>query len=360
MYSFELSENYFSNGEEEVFNDYLSLHGLDSGIWQVYASLFKSGTKHTQPLLLRVYKNGDLYAAAIIIKCHQYGRALFNSNFLADTIDLVKVPFYLWIKFGCCMDMMSNPGFVKDPEKSDEVFRAMINFLKKNSLLTFINDYSDNYKLFENASILPALPHALIDNSLMTSIEDYIGDFKNIKRKIRVFKNKGGEYSLVKAQLSDKQTSSLKDCFLATSEKSVFYLPYQDLYLSAAINTSRTKLHNVYYFVATLNGEFLGYQAAVKTGDKLNALHGAFNRNLKTTYHAYDILFVKMTEFAIENELRSIDFGAVLNLTKQKMVNKSIDLSYFILSKYSAIQKIFSFLLKLTKIQSSEQLKFRE
>jgi hypothetical protein len=125
------------------------------------------------------------------------------------------------------------------------------------------------------------------------------------------------------------------------------------------MNTSRTKLDNVYYFIATLNGEFLGYQAAVKTGDKLNALHGAFNRNLKTTYHAYDILFIKMTEFAIENNLRTTDYGAVLNLTKQKMINRSIDLSYFILSKYSAFQKIFNFLLKFTKIQSDEQLKFR-
>ena len=91
----------------------------------------------------------------------------------------------------------------------------------------------------------------------------------------------------------------------------------------------------------------------------MNALHGAFDRTRKTTYHAYDILFVKMTEFAIEKGLDSVDFGAVINHTKSKMVNKTVEMSYFFYSKYSIVQKAFNLLLKLTKIQGSEQMKFR-
>lgn len=359
MYTFKLTDKFFSNKEEEVFEDYLSFHGLDNSIWEVYSCLFKASTKHTKPLLLKVYKGDNLYGAAIIIKCNRYGKSLFNNPLIAKLIDGVNIPFYLWMKFGCCMDMMSNPGFVKDPEKADEVFKAIATYIKKNSLLAIINDYTENSELYEDASVLPALPHALIDCSFMTSIQDYTKKFKNIKRKIRVFKSKGGEYKRVLQKLSAEQITSLKECFLATSEKSVFYLPYQDLYLNAAIKTSKTNIENVYYFIATLNGEFLGYQAAIQTGSNLNALHGAFNRKLKTTYHAYDILFVKMTEFAIENGLKTIDFGAVINLTKQKMVNKSVDMSYFILSKYSTIQKVFNIFLRSTKIQGNEQMRFR-
>ncbi len=65
-----------------------------------------------------------------------------------------------------------------------------------------------------------------------------------------------------------------------------------------------------------------------------------------------------MTEFALEQGLKSCDFGAVVNFTKQKMVNKTIDMSYFLFSKYAIIQKIFSWFLKLTKIQGDKQLKF--
>jgi Acetyltransferase (GNAT) domain len=359
MYTFVITDKFLSKEETNVFQDYIRSKGLDDNIWEIYNSLFKSKTKHTKPLLLRVYKDANIYGAAVIIKCNKYGKSLFNNYLLSKLINLFKIPFYLWMKFGCCMDMMSNPGFVKDPKKADEVFRAITNYLKKNTLLTIINDYSINSELYHEASILPALPHALIDCSSMTTILDYTTNFKNIKRKIRVFKSKGGEYKRISQRLSQEQILSLKNCFLSTTKKSVFYLPYQDLYLSAAVNTSLLEIKNAYYFVATLNGEFLGYQAAIQSGSNLNALHGAFNRNLKTTYHAYDILFVKMTEFAIENRLKMIDFGSVINLTKQKMINKSIEMSYFIISKYSLVQKIFNLFLKSTKIQGNKQMKFR-
>ena len=225
MYTFELTDRYFSVKEKEVFKDYLSFHGLDDSIWEVFSCLFKSAVKNTTPLLLRVFKESELHGAAIVIKCNNYGQSLFKSRVLSGVINLVNVPFYLWIKFGCCMDMMSNPGFCKDPEKADEVCGAMIAYLKEHSILTIINDYTENIALYKKASILPALPHALIETTSMITIGDYMSDHKNIKRKMRVFKNKGGEYIRISSQLNEDQISSLKKCFSSTAEKSAFYLP---------------------------------------------------------------------------------------------------------------------------------------
>lgn len=359
MYTFELSDKFLSKEEQKIFGDHLSYYGLDKGIWEVFSSLFKSGVKYTQPLLLRIFKDSELFGAIIITKCSKYGEALFDNKLLSGAINLLGIPYFQWIKFGCCMDMMSNPGFVKNPESSDEVFKAAIRFLMNKGVLTIITDYTENSRLYEGASILPALPHALIDCSNMKSVQDYLNDHKNIKHKLKVFKNKGGEYIRVDHNLDNEQLSFLKKCFLSTAEKSVFYLPYQDLYLNAALTTSRTNIKNAFYFIASINGEFLGYQAALKTGRFLNALHGAFDRNRKTTFHAYDILFVKMTEFAIEQGLKICDFGAVINFTKQKMANKTVDMSYFLLSRYSIIQWLFNFFLEFTKIQNKKLLKFR-
>ena len=178
MYTFKLSDKFFSNSEKQVFEDYLRFQGLDNGIWDVFSCLFEAGTQHTKPLLLKVYKNADLFGAAIIIKCNRYGKSLFSNYFLSNLIDFVNIPFYLWMKFGCCMDMMTNPGFVKDPEKADEVNTAIATYLRKKNLLTIINDYTENSDLYEEASILPALPHALIDCSKMTSLQDYTKRFK--------------------------------------------------------------------------------------------------------------------------------------------------------------------------------------
>ncbi len=358
-YTFQLTDKFLSEEEQLVFDDYLNFIGLDRGVWEVFDSLFRSGVRNTQPLMMRIFSDAELCGAIVLTKCSGYGKALFDNKLLAGFMNLFSIPYYQWIKFGCCMDMMSNPGFVRYPEQTDEVSRAAIRFLKKNSILTIITDYTENSGLYDGASILPALPHALIDCSGMTSIQDYLQDFKNIKRKLKVFKNKGGEYIRVEQKLDNEQLASLKKCFISTSENSVFYLPYQDLYLNAALTTSTTSIDNVYYFIAMMDGEFLGYQAALKTGKYLNALHGAFDRDRKTTYHAYDILYVKMTEFALENGLKICDFGAVLNFTKQKMVNKTIDMSYFLLGKYAVGQKIFSWFLKLTKIQGDKQLKFK-
>jgi len=41
--------------------------------------------------------------------------------------------------------------------------------------------------------------------------------------------------------------------------------------------------------------------------------HGAFDRNHATTYHAYDLLFVEMTLYAIEHDLKLIDVGSARN-----------------------------------------------
>ncbi len=360
MFTFEISDRFLSKEEQEIFKDYLTDQGLDAQIWGVFECLFRSGVRNTSPYLLRAYQGSELTGVAILIRCRRYGKALFNHPILSGVTNLFTIPFYLWIKFGCCMDMMSNPGFVKDPERADELFSAMADYMKKEYFMTIITDYSHHAALYPDASILPALPHGLIETSGMSCIEDYNRNFKNIKRKKREFRSKGGAYSEVEHNLEKDQLIDLKKCFVTTSEKSVFYLPYQDLYLNAALTTSGTPLKNVFYFVATLNGEFLGYQAAIKTGKKLNALHGAFDRNRKTTFHAYDILFEKMTEFAIEHGLETVDFGAIVNLTKQKMVNQSIPMSYFLFSKYPLVQKLFNTILKYTKIQGDRQMKFRE
>jgi hypothetical protein len=128
-YTFQLCDKFLSAEEKKVFDDFLNSHNLDKNIWDVFTSLFSSKVKGSIPLMLKVYEESNLCGAAIIIRCTRYGRSLFNNKALAKIIDFVGTPFYLWIKFGCCMDMMSNPGFVRDPDKSEEIYSAMGKFL---------------------------------------------------------------------------------------------------------------------------------------------------------------------------------------------------------------------------------------
>jgi len=360
MYSFELTGQFISEKERAVFRDFLHFYGIDEGVWKIFECLFNAKTKGTVPLLLKVYENSDLAGAAVILRCSRYGSSLYDNKLMADFFDLLHIPFYLWIKFGCCMDMMSNPGFVRDPAKSNSIYSAIADYLGKNSWMTMINDYTTNSVLYPKAVTLPALPHALIDTSAMTETGDYVRQHKNIRRKYQIFKKNGGTFHSVQNVLEPQDIEMVRKCFISTAEKSVFYLPYQDLYLNSAILTSSTRINNVIYFIARLNGEFIGYQAAIKTGDCLNALHGAFDRNRPTTYHAYDLLFVEMTNYAIEHNLKIVDAGAVLNTTKQRMVNCTRPMSYFMLSRKPIIRWIFLMITKHSKIQGRKQMRFHE
>jgi hypothetical protein len=358
MFTFELSGQFISEKEREIFRDFLKFYSIDEGVWKIFECLFKTKANGTVPLLLKVYEKSDLAGAAIILRCSKYGRSLYNNKLLAGFCDFLSIPFYLWIKFGCCMDMMSNPGFVRDPAKSDLIYRAIAKYLGKHSLMTMVNDFATNSDLYPNSIRLPALPHALIDTSRFKEIGDYVKLHKNIRRKYQIFKNNGGSFHIEQNVLETSDIEMVKRCFLSTAENSVFYLPYEDLYLNSALLTSSTPINNVVYFVARLNGEFIGYQAAIKTGDYLNALHGAFDRNRPTTFHAYDLLFVEMAHFAIDHNLKLIDVGAVLNTTKQRMVNCTRPMSYYMLSRNSLMRWIFQMVTKYSKIQGREQMRF--
>ncbi len=359
-FTFQLRDRFLTEDEQEIFDSHVKILQLEENIWEVFEVLFQSETSSTRPLLLMVYQGDELVGVSILIECKKYGMALFSNKHLAAFLNAFRIPCYLWIKFSCCMDMMSNMGFVKDPEQADEIFGAMIEYIKRKFLLSVITDYVENSSSYDRASVLPALPHALIDTSGMSDIEDYLKTHKNIKKKIRRLQNKGGVFEVVKTPMDSNYISSIESCFVATAEKSVFYLPYQDLYLQSALKVSKSPLRQVYYFVVKIHGEIIGYQAAILSGKYLNALHGAFDRNRSTNHHAYDVLFVKMTEFALEHQVELVDFGAVLNATKQRMVNQTRDMSYFVMSKYAIIQRAFNLLLKNTRIQSKEQLQFRQ
>lgn len=358
MYTFDLSTRFLSPEEAGQFNAYLDSIHVDEHIWEIFAGLFRSATKVTQPYMLRAYENGQLCGAAIIIKCTYYGRSLFDNPGLVKLFNALRIPSYMWLKYGCCMDMLSNPGFTVQPEKTGEIFSAMADFLRQHTPQIVITDYHENATLYPQAAVLPFMPHGLVATAGMKSLQDYVGGHKNIKKRLNSFKNNGGSTDIVRGALDEPTLASMKRCFLATADKSTVYLPYEDLYLKSALAISSMPSDFVYHFIARKDGEFLGYQAAIKTGTRLNALHGAFDRERTTNFYAYDNLIVRMAEFAIQEGLESVDFGSILNLTKQRLMNQSLAMDYYLLSKSSLTQKVLTGFLKLTKSQGKEQMRF--
>ena len=92
-YTFELTDKFLSLEEQLVFVDYLHSQGLDRAVWEVFDSLFRSGVKNTQPLMLRIYSGTELYGAIVLTRCSGYGKALFDNRLLAGFMNLFSIPY---------------------------------------------------------------------------------------------------------------------------------------------------------------------------------------------------------------------------------------------------------------------------
>ena len=89
-YTFELSDQFLSVEEQLVFDEYLNVHELDRGIWEVFASLFRSGVRNTQPLMLRIYSDNELFGAIVLTRCSGYGKALFDNKLLSRFHEFIQ------------------------------------------------------------------------------------------------------------------------------------------------------------------------------------------------------------------------------------------------------------------------------
>ncbi|MCP4642843.1 MAG: hypothetical protein GY851_20515 [bacterium] len=100
MFSITLNSTMLSEEERDCFGDYLRRHGVDEGVWEVYACFLQTSTRATQPKVLRVYRDGDLVGAAFVAQCKAYGKSLFQAPVLHAPIDLVGLPSFIWIRVG--------------------------------------------------------------------------------------------------------------------------------------------------------------------------------------------------------------------------------------------------------------------
>ena len=356
---FTLTNQFFEEYEQLAFLPYLVELGLDERIWSIFRILWKCNDCYNRPIILRAYEDESLVGAIILLKCQNYGRSLFRNSMLWRGTDILRIPVYLWLRLGCGMDLISNPGFFISRINEAEIITGMMAYLNKSQLVTLVNDYSANRNLYKESNELGALPHAIITTGNFIDLNDYIAQFKNLKRKIRAFKNKGGSIEVFFDQLPITYLDAMKKCFDSTCKTSRFHLPYQRLYNQLAIACGKTAVEKICYFIALMNGKLVGYQATLVSGNHLITLHGAFDRNLKSTYHAYEALICKMVNFSIKQRLIQIDLGAVINHTKKRMINKSIPMSYFLMSKYSWLRRAFNLLISFSNIQSQSQLQFR-
>jgi len=357
-FQYSITSTQLSQQEKDQLYAHLQLLGLDESIWSVYDSFLKTRTKHSIPLILRLRSGNDLVAAVILIKCYDHGSTLTGIKPLARMMKYFRMPAYIWMRSGIGAEILANPGFVNLKYDHDEVIAMIIRYIKTNCFLTFILDLQDGAGLYPDFLQLPYPDEGVIDIKEVQNAENYIAIHRNIKKKIRHYKNKGGIIEITKGPLDIGSRKTIGRCVELTSEKSVFKLPYQENYSRMCMESAAIQNESIVHFICKSEKEFFGYHSFIRFETQLRCLNGAFNRELPSTHHAYENMILQVVDYASQSGIEKIFFGPVLNETKRRMMHEFLPNRIFFTSNNGLLRRLFPIVLKNSRMMNKELKQF--
>ncbi|MEN8225708.1 MAG: GNAT family N-acetyltransferase [Bacteroidota bacterium] len=358
MISMHESSRPLSSEEKEIYEAHLHTLGLDSNIWDLYERFLQVSSAYSIPRIIRVMEGKDHLAHIYMIKCRDYGATLSRSGIIKSMSRLMGIPVYSWLRSGIAAENNANPGYLNTSTGDDNTMSKLIEHLKQKYFMIFILDLESNHGQYTNAVTLPYTDEGIVDTSTYQSIDDYRKQHKNLKKKFRVYRNHGGRTDIEKGRLSVEDQQHIASCVLSTSKKSVFKLPYQDIYPAMCSSSAEIDNDRIIHFLSRSDDQFFGYHSFIQFNEQMRCLNGAFNRELKSTYHAYENMIYKVIEYAIEQKIRTIYFGPVLNETKKRMMNQFLPTRLYVYSKFPLVLKLFTPILKNSRMANRQVLAF--
>jgi len=357
-YSFTLSSDPLNTKEKDLFKGHLESLELNNTIWNLFESLFQTTSRDTVPLMLRMSSGDELVAAVVMIKCFNYGITLTRLKPLINLIQLFRFPVHVWMRAGIAPELMANPGFVNDKYDSAEIYPILMEHIQRKLFLSFVHDLKDNSHLYPSGIKLDYPDEGVIDMEDVVSEENYRRLHKNIKKKIRHFRSKGGMVEIITGRLSDEDVQMVGQSIESTSKHSIFKLPYQEIYPAMCMASATIEDENVVHFICRTETLFLGYHSFLDFGTHLRCLNGAFNRELKTTHHAYENMIMKVVAYADERKIKRIYFGPVLNETKSRMMHEFLSTRIHFSSSNPILKAVFPPILKNSRMANKSVMRF--
>ena len=358
MYTLSFSSIPLTTTEKSCFRDHLFELGLDNTIWVVYEKFLLITYEYSRPLIIRVRKDNEIFACIFLIECRDYGPSISRLKIIKYIARKLPIRAYIWMKAGIASEICANPVFINRNVGSDLEIGEILHLLRKKVLLLIIHDLAGNASLHPASIVMPYTDEGIIDTRRYTTINDYLADHHNLKKKLKEYQKIGGRVDIIKGRLDEPVVKKIKECVISTGERSVFKLPYQNDYPDMCAGSATIDNPNVIHFLCRSDEEFYGYHSFIVFKNQIRCLNGAFNRNLATTYHAYENMIYSVVEYAVENEILTVYFGPTLNETKKRMMNNFFPTQLYISSKMPLLLKLFVPLLRRSRLNARELMEF--
>lgn len=357
-FQYMLNDVPLSSDEKGQMEAHVHSLGLDGSIWGLYDALLLTRSKYSIPLILRVNAGNDLVAAVILIRCFDHGATLTSFKPLANSMKYLRMPAYIWMRSGIGAEILANPGFVNLKYEYDEVIKGIIQYISKHCFLAFILDLKERANLYPGSVQLPYPDEGVIDIREVQSAENYISLHGNIKKKIRHYRNKGGVIEIIHGALDPETRQMIGRCVELTALKSAFKLPYQENYPRMCMESAAIKDDSIVHFICKSDQDFFGYHSFIRFESQLRCLNGAFNRELRTTHHAYENMILKVVEYAALSGIEKVYFGPVLNETKRRMMHEFLPNNLYFNSNNELLRTIFPTVLKNSRMMNKDVMRF--
>jgi hypothetical protein len=345
--TFTISGDPITPDEQAVFDADLDELNVDHGIWDVFNTVLETGTDYSKPYVLRGYDGSRLAGLAIVYECRKTGETLFDPP-MSTLMNLPGMPSFVWIRYGITVDQCANPGFVAEGIDRRAFVEQSVQFLLSKYLMGNVVDYDAPSANLEGAVVVPFADFGVVEVDGLDSTDEFLRRGKNLRRKLKKFRNKGGAVRVIEGPMPDELRSPAIEAFDTLDIP--FYSPFQDNYTNMAEAVTSMDATHMVHIVATLEGQYAGHQSFCQSGNGLHCQSGAFDRRHHTTYHAYENIIVESVQYLFDNDLSRIDYGPVLNETKKKLMTGFIPVVNRVCTRYRTMAKAMPLIMNRSKI----------
>jgi hypothetical protein len=346
-FSFTLTGETTRPDERDVLAGGLAASGLDATVWPVLDAMARTGTPNTTPKVLRAFLDGRLAGLAYILECRRIGRCFFDVP-VASVIDMAPMPMFCWTRNGALIDSHANAGFVAAGLDPHAFYTAAIGYLTRRYLYGSVMDMAADPAAGPHASsALFDCGHCRLDEG--ASVDAFLDRSGSLRRKLNKFRNKGGTVEVLRGAMPPQVLAEAMGCYATLTPLAL--LPFQDNYVAMSAATASLSSDRLVHVVCRLGGALAGYHSFVICGRTMHCLSGAFDRTRHSTFHAYEVLIVESLRVAIDHHVRQIDYGAVLNETKARMMDTFSRTELRIYSRFAAVRGAMRLVVGRSKVR---------
>lgn len=317
MWDFTLTPTPFTRPEHDLLAEDLLRQGSDPSLLDVLSATVGVSSRWTRPMVLRGFSaDGDLRGAAVVFLCRDAGPSFGMTGLARSAVRRVPSIWY-WERTSLGTDGHASPGLVVQGVGRGEFRDQALRWLRRHQLLGVVVESRTERPPRSSRSTrgLGVSTVSLVSPG-GSGQAPLLEQHRNLSRKVRRFRSRGGSLRLIQGALPDDRREELLAAYAVPRPLNP---PFVELYPQMVRAHSALDSPAAWHVVAELDGVPVGYHSWWHSGHTLSLLSGAFTRPTGGTVHAYENVLLESMTLARDLGCRTAHLGPTVNGVKRAL-----------------------------------------